>query len=181
MNTINNWLKLSKVIGLSIPISTVGNEVPISNRYRIILLIFEKMRWDFNMISKSGTELRILMSESKLRCQNRNSNSDIEIRIENPMSKSKPKFKFGFRHQKFDEIRTKFRRNFDFVESIRSKSKQNSKFRFRHQHQNIQKSKYRNFDEVSISSKVKNDFLWNPRGASNSPDQLTVLITKTRE
>jgi hypothetical protein len=57
----------------------------------------------------------IPMSESKFRCRNRN--SDSETRMEIPSSKSKPQSKFRFLHRNLDEIRIKFRRNFDFAES----------------------------------------------------------------
>jgi hypothetical protein len=56
---------------------------------------------------------------------NRNRSSDFDIEIEIPILTSKSKFRFWHRnrnfekskHSNFDEIRIKFRRNFDFLES----------------------------------------------------------------
>jgi Cu2+-containing amine oxidase len=81
------------------------------------------------LILKYSTEVGTPMSELKFRFRNRNHNrnSDVEIKteIEIPISKSNLKSKFRFRnrnsgkskHRNFDEIKMKFRRNLDFVES----------------------------------------------------------------
>jgi hypothetical protein len=99
------------------------------------------------LISKSGTK-------GEFRCRNRNSDSKITIRIEIPMSKLKPKFRYRNRnfgkaiHTNFYEIRVKFCRNFDFVESKRSKSAPKLEFRF--QYRKIETSKFRrNWYKVS--------------------------------
>jgi hypothetical protein len=91
-------------------ISTVGIEMAICNLNRNVTGTYfgEKCFKILILILTSGTGIGIPMSESKFRLRNRNSDSKIKTEIEIPILTSTVNF---------DEIRIKFRRNFDFVES----------------------------------------------------------------